>query len=79
MITVKLMTLSVKFAELRQVEVSTDAEARALIEAHAASGGYRNVKRVEDGDQFRYTATTPGGRAGRNIAFIDMWQSYEHS
>ena len=75
MTTVRFMTLTGKYTTLREQDYPTKAEAVAAIEAHAASGSYSKVKPVEDYDGYmtRYTATTPGGRGGRNIAYID-WE-----
>ena len=36
-----------------------------------APQGYRAFKLVESDDGWRITATTPGGRAGRNLAYVD--------
>lgn len=71
MITVRFYTLTNPFRELRREDFETMAEARRAVEAHAASGGFRNVRDVPDPDSWRFTATSPGGRAGRNIAYID--------
>lgn len=74
MVTIKFMTLSGKFSTLRE-EVFPDMQAaKRAIEKHATDGGYRNVKEVmdESGDSLRFTATTPGGRGGRNIAYWDV-------
>lgn len=68
----KLYTLSGKFGLASECKVATDKEALAIVEAHAASGGYTNVKRVYDHFGFRYTARTPGGRSGRNIAALNF-------
>ena len=72
-ITVKLMTLTGKFTTHSIIKCADMAEARQKIEAHAASGGYTNVKQLFDADSYRYTAKTPGGRRGRNIAYIDLY------
>jgi hypothetical protein len=69
-----LMTLSGKFEKLIEFELETMAEVRATVEQHAASGGYTNVKPVEDVDSIRFTARTPGGRGGRNIAYVDFYE-----
>jgi len=53
-------------------EVTTGTEALAIVEKHAAANGMTRVKVVDAEDSLRYTATTPGGRAGRNIAFLDF-------
>lgn len=56
---------------------ATTEEARRAIEARIAPLGYTRVKIAEEGPddygsgEWRVTATTPGGRAGRNVAFIE--------
>ena len=49
----------------------THAAALAAVVAYATAHGYSNVKPLEDSDAIRYTARTPGGRGGRNIAFAN--------
>jgi hypothetical protein len=71
MIAVRFYSLTGKFAPVREEQFATVADARVAVEAHAASGGYTNVKPVEDADSIRWTARTPGGRGGRNIAYSD--------
>jgi hypothetical protein len=72
MIFLRLATLTGKFSLGDVQHVETEAEALTLINAHARSGNFTDVKRVhEDVCSVRYTARTPGGRHGRNIAFID--------
>jgi len=72
----RLMTCSGTLATLREVDVMGGMkEALRIVEAHAKANGFTDVKVVTDdeyyGYSYRYTATTPGGRAGRNIAFLD--------
>lgn len=75
MFIVRFMTLSGKFAPLKEEKFATLAECLVAVEAHAVTGGYTHVKSVEDIDSIRYTARTPGGRGGRNIAFVDYtWE-----
>lgn len=70
--TLRLMTLSGAFRIVAEHDVSKMDEARAIVEKHAAEGNFRNVKIVSDNDcSLRFTATTPGGRGGRNVAFLD--------
>lgn len=74
MIEVRFMSLVGKFATERTTRFATYTEAFAAIRAHAEAGGFRNVKLVDDSeeqDAMRFTATTPGGRGGRNVAFAD--------
>jgi hypothetical protein len=73
-VTVRLMTLSGKFTVLREVECADMAAALTTVQAHAATGGYTNVKPIDNIDSIRYTARTPGGRGGRNIAYLDWPQ-----
>jgi hypothetical protein len=72
------VSLRVQFANasgplkiLREEVFGTMSAARAAVEAHAATLGCTNVRVVEDVDSLRFTARTPGGRGGRNIAFAD--------
>ncbi len=72
MITIRFMTLSGTFATLREETFESEATALVAVQAHATSGGYGSIKIVddhEDPNEVRYTARTPGGRSGRNIAF----------
>lgn len=71
-IVVRFMTLEGTFALTRTESFADFNAARASVEAHAAGGGFTNVKLVDNGeDDIRFTARTPGGRSGRNIAFVD--------
>lgn len=71
-LTIKFMALSGPFKTVREQSFETTTEAMAAVVAHAQSGGYTDVKRLEDADSWRFTARTPGGRSGRNIAFMDL-------
>jgi hypothetical protein len=73
MLTVKFFSLTGKFEVVRTEDFQTDKEAMAAVMAHATSGGYTNVKTVMDADSIRYTAKTPGGRGGRNVAAMDLF------
>lgn len=76
------MTIVVRFASLRttsaRVELvaafPTVKAATEAVEAHAACHGFTKVKLVDehDMDSVRWTATTPGGRTGRNVAWGDF-------
>ena len=70
--SVRLMTLSGRFDVFSELSGISLAAAKEAVEAHAAHAGYSNVRYVEDDDPgcLRATATTPGGRRGRNVAFI---------
>jgi hypothetical protein len=72
-IIVRFMTLSGKFAVSKTENFASMPEATKAVEAYAASHGFTNVKLVDDGefDSQRFTARTPGGRGGRNVAFAD--------
>lgn len=72
MMTLQLMTLTGKFRLEREIQVADSKDALAAAIAHATSGGYTNVKPVQDVDSIRYTARTPGGRGGRNVAFLNF-------
>jgi hypothetical protein len=65
------MSLVGQFAAVKEETFATFGEAQAAVEAHATSGGFTLGRIVDDEDGVRFTATTPGGRAGRNIAFGD--------
>ena len=73
-LAVRFMSLQVAAALTEREETfDTMDEARAAVEAHASAHGFTRVKLVDgrDMDGVRFTATTPGGRAGRNVAFGD--------
>lgn len=65
------LTGPIKTLESREVP---DDQALAVVTEHASSGGFHDVRKVLDCDGYsiRFTATTPGGRHGRNIAFGDF-------
>ncbi len=74
-VEVRFMTLTGKFA-IAKTEVFADhGAARKAIEDYAFSHGYVKVKLADsqwediEGDELRFTATTPNGRAGRNVAY----------
>ncbi len=73
-IAVRFMTLAGPFTTLRTESFATLTGAGAAVVAHAQSGGFSNVARVEEDDpgSYRFTARTPGGRGGRNVAFADV-------
>lgn len=74
MLHVTFYSLTGDFKSVRQESFNTEAEALAAAKAHAEPAGYTNVKIVLDTDGFtlRFTARTPGGRAGRNVAIGDF-------
>ena len=73
-IEIRFMSLTGKFRCLRTQRFASIAHALAAVQEHAA--GFKNFKvRGDEEDdyyglaEFRITATTPGGRHGRNVAF----------
>ena len=76
------MGLTVRFYSLvgssvktvRTAEFATEAAALQAVTEYATATGFTNVRTVEgeDGYSLRYTATTPNGRPGRNIAGADV-------
>lgn len=74
MVTVRFMALTGAFRTVRTEEFPSMTEATAAVVAYATAGGYTNVQRRDDeADDMsvRFTARTPKGRAGRNVAFAD--------
>lgn len=73
MMILRLYSLGQDFKVIRTIEVGTICEAREIVEKHIDGSGYTNLKTVDDADySMRYTATTPNGRPGRNVAAIDF-------
>jgi hypothetical protein len=69
----RLYSLDGNFKVIQTIEVGTICEAREIVEKHIDGTGYKNLKTVDDTDySMRYTATTPNGRAGRNVAALDF-------
>lgn len=66
---VRFMTLTGAFQVAKREVFPSHAAAEAAIRAYAAEGGFSNVKAIDDDEDERFTARTPGGRAGRNIAY----------
>jgi hypothetical protein len=73
MITVRFYTLVGKFAVTKTEDFTSEKDALAAVKAYAEAAGFSGVKIVEDGDfdGVRFTAKTPGGRGGRNVAAAD--------
>jgi len=73
-LSVRFATLSAPFAVLPAVFVFPDrAAALAAVTEYATAAGYSRIAEVLDADfSIRYTARTPGGRGGRNVAFADF-------
>lgn len=74
----RLQSLAGKFRTVETRHVANTQEALAVVEAHVKPHGFTNVHAVEDedpSDGWRYTAKTPGGRNGRNVAYLDFEMS----
>jgi len=69
---VRLFSLSGKFKIIGNEKVATLDEAKSIVLQHAESARFSRVTYIDDDDySIRCTATTVGGRAGRNIASIE--------
>lgn len=75
MVIVRFMSVTGKFREVRRASFKTSTQALLAVEAEYAPLGYSKFQLRDDGefDSQRITATTPGGRGGRNVAFCD-WE-----
>jgi hypothetical protein len=73
MVKVRFMSLSGPFRTVREETFASDSAALEAVKKYAAAAGFTNVSCLDDDDpcSVRYTARTPGGRSGRNIAFAD--------
>jgi len=73
MLTIRFMQLDKKTAIPENKSFASTDEAIEACKAYAEPLGFTRFKLAEDGSDegFRITATTPGGRAGRNIAHGD--------
>lgn len=78
---VRFFVLAGKFGVQKTEAFATMAEAEAAVVAHATAGGFSNVKCIDDGEMchVRWTAKTPNGRSGRNVADCDLPSTYEDS
>ncbi len=71
-LAVRFMTLSGAFETARTETFPSLAAATAAVAAYAAAAGYGNVRVIDsEDDGYRFTARTPEGRSGRNVAFAD--------
>ena len=75
-VTVRFMTLSGPIKTVKTEHFASESDALVAVKAYAEAQGFANVKSVPDADDpyaggFRFTARTPGGRSGRNVAFGD--------
>lgn len=74
MIHVRFVTLAGKFETAREQDFDKWSDVTAAVEAYAKEGGFSGVKLIDgEDDGARFTAKTPGGRGGRNIAFVDYY------
>jgi hypothetical protein len=74
MIIVRFMHGSGPLRESKRESFRTVADALSACREIYGSAGFANLKFIEenDTDGGRITATTPGGRGGRNVAFVDF-------
>lgn len=73
-VTVRFFSLSGPYKRVKTQAFDTSALALEAVKAYAEAGGYTNVRLVDGDDPydgFRFTAKTPGGRSGRNVAYGD--------
>lgn len=73
-ITVRFVALTGNsVATVKTETFETGAAAFEAVAKYANENGFTNVKEIdgEDPGSLRYTAKTPGGRPGRNVAFGD--------
>lgn len=77
-LSVRFLSLVGSVATVKTEEFSTTKEALAAVKAYVEPQGFTRVKLVDDNDfdELRVTATAPGGRAGRNVASIDISEDY---
>jgi len=73
MVKVQFYSLGKDFKIVKTEDFDNVTEAKDNVYHYGISNGYTNIKFVDDEDyQLRVTATTPNGRAGRNIASIEL-------
>lgn len=74
MLKVRFMSLDGKFCRVKEESFTSQSEALKAVSEYASAAGFTGVKVVEDNDfdSIRFTARTPGGRSGRNVAFGDF-------
>ncbi len=72
-IEVRFMTLSGPFKIVKKEQFSNNSEALKAVKEYAEPAGFTDIKIVSDDpdDGVRIVGKTPGGRNGRNIAFLD--------
>ena len=73
-VVIRFMTLGGKFATVKKEVFPNLAKATEAVKAYAEAGGFTHVQVVNDKDDdgVRFTARTPGGRGGYNVAFGDF-------
>lgn len=72
MFELRFYSLAGEFKCTKIESFASMADATAEVTRYASAEGYTNIKLVDDdGDGFRFTGRTPGGRSGRNIAMGD--------
>jgi hypothetical protein len=73
MVKVKFYSLTGKFTVINELFFDNQRAAETCVLQYAAANKFTSVKFVSDEDyEIRATATTPNGRAGRNIARIEL-------
>jgi len=76
-VKVRFYSIGKDFQVLETKNYESKSAAIMAATKHGIDGGYSNVRLVSDEDDYevRVTATTPNGRAGRNIAAIEFgWE-----
>lgn len=70
-ITIHFMSLAGPFKKVKEQSFPSLKEALEAVKEYAAHHNFTNVQLVQDADadSIRFTARTPNGRGGRNIAF----------
>lgn len=74
MYRVRFMTLEGKYQTDRLETFSSVYDATSAVLAQVSAKGFSNVKMIEEPEEdggCRYTATTPNGRHGRNVAYLE--------
>ena len=73
MIRVRFMSVKGKFRVLKTLDFDNLRQARYDIVEFYSPLGFSNFNLIDTdpGEGGRFTATTPGGRAGRNVAFYE--------
>lgn len=73
-ISVRFMTLSGKFDVVETQVFDSMADAIKAVTEYVEKEGFTNIRVVDESDidSIRFTARTPNGRGGRNVAFGDF-------